>query len=91
LDCTYSFRELSLVQADLDVDLVVRLLEQRDGLLVLLALHDDFLDGALLLAQDLDGLGVTPLLLVKFQLNVADLESRATKTQIIAIVGEKIV
>lgn len=32
---------------------------------------------------------MTPLLLVKFQLNVADLESRATITPIIAIVGEK--
>jgi hypothetical protein len=78
--CTHSFCKLSLVEADLDVNLVVCLLEQRDGLLVLLGLHDDFLDGALLLAQDLDGLGVTPLLLVTFQLNVADLQSRATST-----------
>lgn len=47
-----------------------RVLEQNNVLLVLLALDHDLLELALLLAEDLDGLSVPPLLLIQFQFHV---------------------
>jgi len=64
--------QLAAVDVDLGSGLVQRILQQDDVLLVLLALDDDLLDGALLLAQDLDGLGVAALLLLQLQLQIAD-------------------
>lgn len=64
--------QLASVDVDLGIALVQRILQQNDILLVLLALYDHLLDGALLLAQDLDGLGVTALLLLQLQLQIAN-------------------
>jgi len=64
--------QLAAVDVDLGSGLVQRILQQDDVLLVLLALDDNLLDGALLLAQDLDGLGVAALLLLQLQLQIAD-------------------
>lgn len=63
--------QLSLVDGHLLVDLVQCLLQQGDVLLVLLTLDHELLDGALLLAQDLDCLGVLALLLVQLKLQVS--------------------
>lgn len=52
--------------------LLERVLEEGDVLLVLLALDNDLLELALLLAEDLDGLGVPPLLLIHFKFHVLD-------------------
>jgi hypothetical protein len=68
---SYLFLQLSLEHGHLAVGLLERFVQQGDVLLVLLALDHDLLDGALLLAQDLDGLGVAPLLLVELDLHVA--------------------
>lgn len=64
--------QLAAVDVDLGSGLVQRVLQQDEVLLVLLALHQHLLDGALLLAQNLDGLGVAALLLLQLQLQIAD-------------------
>lgn len=69
---SYLFRQLPLVDVDLLGGLFERVLEQDDVLLVLLALDHDLLQLTLLLAEDLDGLSVPPLLLIHFQFHVLD-------------------
>lgn len=64
--------ELLFEQHNFLVGLLEGFLQQDDVLLVLFALDHDFFDGAFLLAQDLDGLGVTALLLIKFAFHVTD-------------------
>lgn len=64
--------QLATVDVDLGSGLVQGILQQDDVLLVLLALDHHLLDGALLLAQDLDGLGVAALLLLQLQFQVTD-------------------
>lgn len=61
---------MPLVDVDLLDCLFQRVLEQDDVLLVLLALDHNLLELAFLLAEDLDGLSVPPLLLVHFQFHV---------------------
>lgn len=60
----YLFLQLSLVNVDLLSGLLQGVLEQNNVLLVLLALDHNLLERALLLAEDLDGFRVSPLLLV---------------------------
>lgn len=71
LATTCLFLHLSLVNADFLVGLVECVLEQGDVLLVFLALDDDFLDGAFLLAEDLDCFRVPPLFFVELELEIA--------------------
>lgn len=66
------FLELSLVKSDLLVAFVQAFLEKGNVLLIFFALNHHLLDGAFLLAQDLDGFSVTSLLFVQFQFHVAD-------------------
>jgi hypothetical protein len=66
----YLFLQLPLINVGLLGALLQRVLEENNVLLVLLALNHDFLDLAFLLAEDLDGLSVSPLLLVQLQLQV---------------------
>lgn len=68
----YLLVELTLVDVDLLRGLLEGLLQQDNVLLVFLALQSDFLDDALLFPQNLDGLGVTALLLVQFDFHIAD-------------------
>lgn len=65
--------QLPLVDAHLLARLVQGFLQQRDVLRVLLHLYHHLLDVALLLAKDLNSLGVSALLLVQFQLQIANL------------------
>lgn len=67
------FLQLSLVDGDLLVGLVEALLQQGDVLRVLLHLDHHLLDVAFLLAQDLHGLGMSALLFVQLELQVANL------------------
>lgn len=64
--CSNLFVQLPLVDVDFLGGLLQGVLEEGDVLLVFLALNDDLLEGALLLAEDLDGFRVPPLLLVQF-------------------------
>lgn len=68
----YLFCQLPLVDVDFLGCLLQGVLEKHDVLLVFLALDNDFLQLALLLAQDLDGFGVPPLLLIQFQFHILD-------------------
>lgn len=70
--CSNLFVQLPLVDADFLGSFLQGVLEEGDILLVFLALNDDLLQGALLLAEDLDGFRVPPLLLVQFQLHILD-------------------
>lgn len=63
---------LASVDVDLGSGLVQGILQQDDVLLILLALYHHLLDGALLLAQDLDGLGVAALLLLQLQFQITN-------------------
>lgn len=65
--------QLPLVDVHLLGRLVQRLLQQRDVLRVLLYLNHHLLDVALLLAEDLHGLGVSALLFVELEFQVANL------------------
>lgn len=67
---SYLFLKLSFVNGSFLGALVEGVLEEGDVLLVFLTLNDHFLDGALLLPQDLDSFGVPPLFLVQFQLKI---------------------
>jgi len=64
--------QLASVDVDLGSGLVQRILQQNDILLILLTLYDHLLDGTLLLAQDLDGLGMTTLLLLQLQFQITN-------------------
>lgn len=72
IQSSYLFRQLPLVDVDLLGGLFERVLEESNVLLVLLALNHDLLELTLLLAEDLDGLSVPPLLLIHFQFHVLD-------------------
>lgn len=65
------FLELSLVDVDLLVDLVEGVGQGLNLGLVFFHLNHDFLHLTLLLAQDLDGFGVSSLFFVQFQFQVA--------------------
>lgn len=73
----FLFLELPLVDAHLLASLVEGFLQQRNVLRVFLDLDHHLLDVALLLAEDLHGLGVSALLLVHFQFKIADLRTAA--------------
>lgn len=63
---------MPLEQINLLVGLLQCFSQQGNVLLVFLALDHDFLDGAFLLAQDLDGFRVTSLLFIQFEFDVVD-------------------
>lgn len=65
--------DLPLVDVNLLVGFVESLLEDLDVFVVLLALHHQLLDVALLLLQDLDGLLMTTTFFIKFRLKVVHL------------------
>lgn len=68
----YLFVQLAFVNVDFLGGLLEALLQQNDILLVLFALKHDFLDGALLFPQNLDGLGVSAFLLVQLDFHIAN-------------------
>lgn len=68
----YLFVQLTLVNVDLLGGLFEIFLQQKHVLLVFFALQNDFLNGAFLLAQNLDGLSMSSLLFVQFQFQVTD-------------------
>lgn len=70
LRALFLFNQLALVGGNLLVGLLQGVLQQLNVLLVLLDLDVHFLDGAFLLAQDLDGLGVSHPLALQFGLDV---------------------
>lgn len=79
----FLFLQLPLVDADLLAGLVERLLQQGDVLRVFLHLDHHLLDVALLLAQNLHGLGVSALLFVQFKLQVTNLRGELQTNEFI--------
>ena len=63
---------MAFVNVNLGSGFVECFLQQNDVLLVLFALYHDFLDGAFLLSQDLDGLGMSSLLFFQFKFQITN-------------------
>lgn len=68
----YLFSQLTFVLCESWVGLVKWFLQQHHILLIFLALDDNFLDGAFLLSQDLDGFRVVLLLGLQFKFQVTN-------------------
>lgn len=70
--CTHLFDHLTLEHVEFAVGLVQSILQQHNVLLIFFALYHDFLDGAFLLSQYLDGFSVSSLLFLQFQFQITD-------------------